>query len=110
MRIVDGDTLVVLDAANTQTKIRLAGIDCPERKQPFGQRAKQALSDYVFNQQVTVEWTNPSLSPHPAVSHVFNGLRFSDGDVGHYICEHSALGSMRVFSVFPGRWGRPRAL
>ena len=48
---------MVLAAANTQTKIRLVGIDCPERKQPFGQRAKQALSDYVFNQQVTVEWT-----------------------------------------------------
>jgi micrococcal nuclease len=57
VRIVDGDTLAVLDVSNTQTKIRLAGIDCPERKQPFGQRAKQALSDYAFNRQVTVEWT-----------------------------------------------------
>ena len=57
VRIVDGDTLVILDASNTQHKIRLAGIDCPEREQPWGQRAKQALSDYVFNQQVTVEWT-----------------------------------------------------
>lgn len=56
VRIVDGDTLVVLDATNTQTKIRLAGIDCPEREQPWGQRAKQALSGYVFDQQVTVEW------------------------------------------------------
>jgi len=33
VRIIDGDTLVVLDASNTQHKIRLAGIDCPERKQ-----------------------------------------------------------------------------
>jgi endonuclease YncB( thermonuclease family) len=56
VRIVDGDTLVLLDANNTQTKIRLAGIDCPERKQPWGQRAKQALSNYVFNHQVMVEW------------------------------------------------------
>lgn len=54
--VVDGDTLVVLDSSNTQHKIRLAGIDCPERKQPWGQRAKQALSDQVFNNQVTVEW------------------------------------------------------
>ena len=54
--VVDGDTLVVLDSSNTQHKIRLAGIDCPERKQPLGQRAKQALSDHVFNNQVTGEW------------------------------------------------------
>ena len=54
--VVDGDTLVVLDSSNTQHKIRLAGIDCPERKQPLGQRAKQALSDHVFDNQVTVEW------------------------------------------------------
>jgi len=56
VRIIDGDTLVLLDSTNTQHKIRLAGIDCPERKQPWGQRAKQALSDYVFDQQVAVEW------------------------------------------------------
>ena len=57
VRIVDGDTLAVLDASNTQHKVRLAGIDCPEKGQPFGQRAKQALSDYVFSRQVTVEWS-----------------------------------------------------
>ncbi len=39
-----------------ENKIRLAGIDCPERKQPWGQRAKQALSGYVFD-DVTVEWS-----------------------------------------------------
>ncbi len=56
VRIVDGDTLVVLDATNTQHKTRLAGIDCPERRQPWGTRAKQALSDYAFGRDVTVEW------------------------------------------------------
>lgn len=38
--LADGDTLTVLDADHVQHKIRLAGIDTPERKQPFGQRAK----------------------------------------------------------------------
>lgn len=56
VRIIDGDTLVVLDASNTQHKVRLAGIDCPERKQPWGTQAKQALSEYVFNREVTVDW------------------------------------------------------
>jgi endonuclease YncB( thermonuclease family) len=52
----DGDTLVLLDANNTQHKVRLAGIDCPERKQAWSTKAKQALSDYVFDRQVTVDW------------------------------------------------------
>ncbi len=33
VKITDGDTLYVLDASLTQHKIRLAGIDAPERKQ-----------------------------------------------------------------------------
>lgn len=56
VRIIDGDTLVLLDANNTQHKVRLAGIDCPERKQAWSTKAKQALSDYVFDRQVTVDW------------------------------------------------------
>lgn len=52
--ITDGDTLTVLDAQKVQHKIRLAGIDTPERRQPFGQRAKEVLSALVFQQQVQV--------------------------------------------------------
>ena len=40
VRIVDGDTLVLLDSGNTQHRVRLAGIDTPERGQPFGKKAK----------------------------------------------------------------------
>lgn len=46
----------MLDASNTQYKIRLAGIGAPERKQPFGDRSKQHLSAMVLSKQVTVEW------------------------------------------------------
>ena len=56
VRVIDGDTLVLLDASDTQHKIRLAGIDCPERKQPWSVRAKEVLSEYVFDRQVTVDW------------------------------------------------------
>jgi endonuclease YncB( thermonuclease family) len=55
--VADGDTITVLDATKTQHKIRLAGIDAPEKAQPFGQRSKESLSDLVFNQAVTVETT-----------------------------------------------------
>lgn len=54
--VSDGDTIVVLDASKTQFKIRLSGIDAPEKAQPFGQRSKEHLSDLVFAKQVTVQF------------------------------------------------------
>lgn len=55
IRILDGDTMEVL-YQNSPIKIRLAHIDCPEKRyqQPFGAQAKKALSDLCFGQQVTV--------------------------------------------------------
>ncbi len=53
--ISDGDTLTLLDATNTQHKIRLAGIDSPEKGQPFGQVCKQSLSDLAYDRLVAVE-------------------------------------------------------
>lgn len=55
--VSDGDTVTVLDGANTQHKIRLSGIDAPEKKQAYGNRSKQSLSDLVFNKAVQVETT-----------------------------------------------------
>ena len=54
--IADGDTVTLLDANRQQHKIRLAGIDAPEKAQPFGARSKQNLSALVFDKQVAVEW------------------------------------------------------
>jgi len=45
--VSDGDTLTVL-VGREQHRVRLAGIDAPEQRQPFGQRAKQALSALCF--------------------------------------------------------------
>ncbi len=56
VKVSDGDTITVLDQDHRQTKIRLAGIDAPEKKQAFGERSKQNLSRLVFNKDVRVEW------------------------------------------------------
>ena len=53
--VADGDTLTVL-VAQQQIKIRVSGIDAPEKKQSFGQRAKQGLSDCAFGKWVEVDW------------------------------------------------------
>ncbi len=54
--IMDGDTMEIL-YKNSPVKIRLAHIDCPEKrgKQPFGNHAKNALSDLCFGRTVTVK-------------------------------------------------------
>ncbi|SBV94731.1 hypothetical protein KL86DYS2_10781 [uncultured Dysgonomonas sp.] len=40
MCVSDGNTVVLLDADNTQQKIRLHGIDAPENRQPYGDKSK----------------------------------------------------------------------
>ncbi len=51
--VSDGDTITVLSKGKP-VRIRLHGIDCPEKRQAFGARAKQATSKLVFGQTVTV--------------------------------------------------------
>ena len=51
--VADGDTITVLQDSK-QYKIRLYGIDTPEKKQGFGQKAKKFTSDMVFRQQVKI--------------------------------------------------------
>jgi endonuclease YncB( thermonuclease family) len=55
--VADGDTVTVLDASRQQHKIRLMGIDAPEKIMPYGNRSKQSLSVLVFDRQVQVEYS-----------------------------------------------------
>ena len=52
--ISDGDTITVLDGNKVQHKIRVAGIDAPEKAQDFGNRSKEHLSDLVFGKTVSI--------------------------------------------------------
>ncbi len=52
--ISDGDTMTLL-VDNKPLKIRLANIDAPEKKQPFGQKSKESLSDICWNTDATYE-------------------------------------------------------
>jgi endonuclease YncB( thermonuclease family) len=53
--VADGDTLTILDAGRQQRRIRLAEIDAPEKRQPFGQRSKQSLSDLCYGRDAVIE-------------------------------------------------------
>ncbi|ARV08184.1 nuclease [Winogradskyella sp. PC-19] len=50
--ITDGDTFKLLTKDSTLIKVRLANIDCPERKQPFSNIAKQFVSKAIFSKTV----------------------------------------------------------
>jgi endonuclease YncB( thermonuclease family) len=52
VKIVDGDTFDLLTTDSSKIRIRLNGIDCPERKQDYYQVCKDALSQYVFGRNV----------------------------------------------------------
>lgn len=53
--VADGDTLTLLDEQRQQHRIRLDGIDAPERTQPFGQRARQSLAAMAHGREAMAE-------------------------------------------------------
>ena len=57
VRVLDGDTIEVL-VNKEPIRIRLADIDCPEKKQPFGNAAKKYVLDVAAHEIVTVEARN----------------------------------------------------
>lgn len=54
--VTDGDTITLLTQEQKQVKVRLHGIDAPERSQDYGMVAKRRLSELVFNQSLQVEY------------------------------------------------------
>jgi endonuclease YncB( thermonuclease family) len=54
--VSDGDTITVLDSRRGTHKVRLAGIDAPERNQPYGGDARRHLAALVFGKPVVVSW------------------------------------------------------
>jgi endonuclease YncB( thermonuclease family) len=55
--VTDGDTIKVLDASRDIHKVRLTGIDAPEKDQPFGRESAQHLSAMIAGRDVFVEST-----------------------------------------------------
>ena len=41
IKIADGDTITVLDSNKVQHRVRIAGIDAPEKNQPFGTASRE---------------------------------------------------------------------
>lgn len=63
--ISDGDTLTLLTLEKQPIKIRLAAIDAPESRQPYGTRAKQALSELAFGKEAGWWCRTPTVTAVP---------------------------------------------
>ncbi|MDU1889620.1 MAG: thermonuclease family protein [Dysgonomonas sp.] len=54
VRVIDGDTVVLLTEDKKQVKIRLDGIDCPEKAQDYGNKATLYIRELCYNKEVKV--------------------------------------------------------
>lgn len=54
VKITDGDTFTLLVDGHEQVRIRIDGIDAPEKGQAFGNRAKEYLSGMIWGEELTV--------------------------------------------------------
>lgn len=55
VNVADGDTVTVLDASKTQHRIRIDGIDAPEKGQAFGVRSRESMARFVAGKEVTAD-------------------------------------------------------
>ena len=54
-RVVDGDTVHVIDKAGKKFKVRLTGIDAPEKNQPYGLASTYKLTEILINKLVLLK-------------------------------------------------------
>lgn len=55
--VIDGDSLIVQDAAKKRYRVSLADIDAPEPKQPFWVRSARSLAALCYRKEAQVEWS-----------------------------------------------------
>ena len=54
IRVIDGDTIIVLSSDNKKNKIRLSYIDAPEISQQYGINSKNFLENIILNKVISI--------------------------------------------------------
>lgn len=75
--IADGDTVTIVDSSNNQFKIRLSGIDAPEKKQEFGNASKNKLSDLIYFKNVLIEFDK-----RDRYNRIIGKITYNNNDIG----------------------------
>jgi len=73
--VADGDTITVLDGDKVQHRVRLEGIDAPEKKQAYGSKSGDALAAKVHKKDVRIEWEKKDRYDR-ILGHVYLGDRW----------------------------------
>ena len=73
IKVTDGDTVNVLTSDFETHRIRLSGIDAPEKRQAFGSRSKQALAGLIDGKTVNVEYNKLDKYQRVVGKITFNG-------------------------------------
>lgn len=89
MSVHDGDTFTLLVDGKRQVKVRLHGIDCPERGQDFGNAAREYVASRIAGQQLCVDSTDTDrygrvIAVVPYKSTTINESLLADGLAWHY--------------------------
>lgn len=78
VKVMDGDTYELLTPDKTTVRVRMQGIDAPERGMPYYKMAKQYLSDLCMHQKVTLkEVTEDHYGRTVAFSYLEDGRELS---------------------------------
>lgn len=74
--ISDGDTATA-ELDGKPVRLRLARIDAPERRQPWGKRSEQSLRELVWKKRVRIEWREVDRNGRPIVTMTIDGRDLS---------------------------------
>jgi endonuclease YncB( thermonuclease family) len=77
VKIVDGDTFDILDSLNKVSRIRMNGIDAPEKKQAFGQQSKDMLGRWCFAKTVQIKVYSKDKNGRSIADSYINGRSLS---------------------------------
>lgn len=100
--VSDGDTIQILTNQQKKIKIRLIYIDAPERDQPYGQKAKQILSEWIYDQWVVAN-SDEKDQYGRALAKIYLGDEYINARLiegGHaWVYKHYAQGQKKLFEL-----------
>jgi endonuclease YncB( thermonuclease family) len=87
--VKDGDSIEVLLEENKNIVIRLAEIDCPEKNQPYGKKAKAFVSDLIYNKEITFVKTDQDRYGRMVAKVYFKGEYLSETLIKNGLAWHN---------------------
>ena len=83
VNVYDGDTPTVRTGSGEELRIRMRGIDAPEKDQPWGQKSREALARQIDRKRVRVELTGET-----SYDRVIGTIYLQDGtDINHWMVD-----------------------